>query len=485
MKTTFTFFFFLALSFLNTSDSKAQGCLDAALFFGAGSNSMYAFRGDDNILMDWNGNMFGAPTDIDNSFFGITGWTHIDAAFEPANGTFILISGPEIGFFDKSNNTLLGTILPMTSYYNFLPANFQEGIDAAFAWYGGGNVQHVYFFKGNEWLRIDWDHDTNGVSLGAGPEVGGFAGVLTTYFTDGVDAAIYYDDTQKVYFFSGNQYIRYDAATGVIDPGYPAVFNEPSNWGNYPSTWSCINTINNGDCNIEYHLPDNTCSESSTVKVEVSSAPGSAIGTDVKLSSVSTYIQHTWDADLTISLISPSGQEVVLSSNIGGDGDNYGISCSDPTVFDDNAAMDISSGAPPYAGTFQPLEPLSGFDDGSNPNGTWLLKMCDAEDQDMGTLQYVELSFETIVSVEAVLDDQNEISIYPNPSSGLFIIDWDRNSFENAQVIIQDLTGRAIYQNAFGPSDKMEVDLRATPKGVYLVQIQTATKIISEKITIQ
>jgi hypothetical protein len=43
---------------------------------------------------------------------------------------------------------------------------------------------------------------------------------------------------------------------------------------------------------------------------------------------LSLHLTHTWDADLRLSLISPDGTSVALSSNRGGSGDNYGISCS-------------------------------------------------------------------------------------------------------------------------------------------------------------
>ena len=48
---------------------------------------------------------------------------------------------------------------------------------------------------------------------------------------DRLDTAVYYGNS-KVYFFSGDQYIRYDLALGRSDPGYPKFLSS-----NYVEDW--------------------------------------------------------------------------------------------------------------------------------------------------------------------------------------------------------------------------------------------------------
>ncbi len=100
-------------------------------------------------------------------------------------------------------------------------------------------------------------------------------------------------------------------------------------------------------------------------------------------------LNHTFDADLNISLIGPDGTTVDLSSGNGSSGDNFGSganSCAgQPTVFDDSAAASITAGTAPFAGTFKPEQALSAFN-GKPTAGTWKLRITDTASLDVGTL---------------------------------------------------------------------------------------------------
>ena len=104
------------------------------------------------------------------------------------------------------------------------------------------------------------------------------------------------------------------------------------------------------------------------------------------------YITHTYDSDLLIQLISPDGTTNTLSANNGGYGQDYGASCSPDslrTTFDDDAFQSISTGSPPFVGSFQPQTPLSVFIGKAGPsiNGDWRLRVVDQYAMDVGTLQ--------------------------------------------------------------------------------------------------
>ncbi len=101
---------------------------------------------------------------------------------------------------------------------------------------------------------------------------------------------------------------------------------------------------------------------------------------DIADVNVSLDITHTWDSDVTISLISPAGTAVTLSANNGGSGDDYTA-----TMFDDDAATPIVDGAPPFTGTFSPEQPLSTFN-GESAHGTWTLSVSDGAGGDEGTI---------------------------------------------------------------------------------------------------
>jgi subtilisin-like proprotein convertase family protein len=89
---------------------------------------------------------------------------------------------------------------------------------------------------------------------------------------------------------------------------------------------------------------------------------------------------HTYVSDLKLTLVAPSGRRVTLFNRHGGSGDHL------ITRFNDEAATDIASGTPPYAGSFKPLQPLSAVDR-TSPNGLWRLEVADLAVRDVGTLR--------------------------------------------------------------------------------------------------
>ena len=95
---------------------------------------------------------------------------------------------------------------------------------------------------------------------------------------------------------------------------------------------------------------------------------------------VGVEITHTYDGDLLLSLITPTGTTITLSNRRGGGGDHF-----TGTVFDDDATTAISSGSAPFGGSFLPDSPLSDAD-GINAAGNWTLRVEDLAGSDQGTL---------------------------------------------------------------------------------------------------
>ncbi len=116
-----------------------------------------------------------------------------------------------------------------------------------------------------------------------------------------------------------------------------------------------------------------------------SSIAVTATGT-IQRASARVNITHAWDEDLDISLRSPQNVTRDLSSDNGGDGDNY-----TNTAFADSCATNITAGTPPYTGCFLPEQPLSVFN-GQSATGTWSLIAADDDLAAVGTLVSWELS---------------------------------------------------------------------------------------------
>jgi len=104
---------------------------------------------------------------------------------------------------------------------------------------------------------------------------------------------------------------------------------------------------------------------------------------------------HPYPPDLDVTLTSPSGTTIELTTDNGWSGDDFV-----GTVFDDEAAGPITGGAPPYTGSFQPEDPLSTFD-GEPAAGGWFLTVTDDLSGNDGEL----VAWSIILTVDGSVDD--------------------------------------------------------------------------------
>ena len=114
-----------------------------------------------------------------------------------------------------------------------MPENFYRSMDASL-W--SDTNQKIYFFKRNEYIRVDpyngWRVDPDYPK----PIAGNWPG-FPSDFANGVDASLWSDKNQKIYFFKGDQYIRVDPYNGWnVDPNYPKPI--AGNWPGFPSDFA-------------------------------------------------------------------------------------------------------------------------------------------------------------------------------------------------------------------------------------------------------
>lgn len=239
----------------------------------------------------------------------------------------------------------------------------QDGAPDAIALFSGGAIADVVSYEG---IVVGF---VEGSGIGLEDD-----GSLTSYsisrIPNGVDS-----DMNNVDFIQA-----------IITPGAPNIDSGT------PLT-------NPTDCQLDLPFPDGSCNSDNEFAIPVTGLGGSQLGTDIELKNVDLIIDHTWTSDLDITLIAPNGTSVLLSSDNGGNGDDYGVpadpSCQTVTSFDMTATTSITNGSAPFVGSFLPEGDFADFD-GGNPNGVWILKICDDTFQDTGELEFLELNFEII-----------------------------------------------------------------------------------------
>lgn len=79
---------------------------------------------------------------------------------------------------------------------------------------------------------------------------------------------------------------------------------------------------------------------------------------------------------------------------------------------------------------------------------------------------------------------RSEINIYPNPSSGMFNIELERDSSDDINIEIFDVVGKIVFNKRFNYSEKIKVDATTVPQGLYLLKVKVNSKTISKQIII-
>lgn len=193
---------------------------------------------------------------------------------------------------------------------------------------------------------------------------------------------------------------------GSLTPGQQYRFSVRSVCGSDTSDWATprffATELNNArPCPLDFDLRDTSClSGGQFFKIHVDDAPGLALGNDVALRSIRLMIEHDDRSDLSVWLISPDNTRVQLVAGLNAGDKNIG----DPDTSPCAQYIEISgqTGALPFAaaagqdnmsGYYQPVEPLTTLANGQNPNGAWLLEICDNSAGNTGKLRVAGLVF--------------------------------------------------------------------------------------------
>ena len=195
-------------------------------------------------------------------------------------------------------------------------------------------------------------------------------------------------------------------------------------------------------------------------------------------------VQHTFDADLSFSLISPSGTEIILAGGVGVDGNDF-----TDTYFDDEAsvAIDSSAAVPPFTGVFRPVEKLWLFD-GENSLGEWKLRVTDNGFQDGGFLLgwSVLFKYSTEGNNVNLPGSFSLVKNYPNPFNPRTRIIFNVPRTANVKITIYDAAGREVKtvlngQRTAALEDFVDFDASDFASGVYFYSMQADGEFIESK----
>ncbi len=170
---------------------------------------MYFFRGDEYVRFDIGTDRADqAPQKIAKGWKGV--WPEgVDAAVHwPGKSKVYLFRGDEYVRFNIDTDEADQAPQKIAKGWKGV---WPEGVDATVLWPDKGVKGKMYFFRGDEYIRYDLDKD----KADQAPQkiAKGWKGV----WPEGVDAAIYRPSDRKIYFFRGDEYIRFDIDTDKAD----------------------------------------------------------------------------------------------------------------------------------------------------------------------------------------------------------------------------------------------------------------------------
>lgn len=88
------------------------------------------------------------------------------------------------------------------------------------------------------------------------------------------------------------------------------------------------------------------------------------------------------------------------------------------------------------------------------------------------------------VSIKEFKESPNEMSVYPNPSTGIIYVAFSK-IIKNAKLDVYNITGELVYNKNIYNSSYSLLNLKKFPAGIYLIKVQNGDNIIIKKIAIQ
>ncbi len=85
------------------------------------------------------------------------------------------------------------------------------------------------------------------------------------------------------------------------------------------------------------------------------------------------------------------------------------------------------------------------------------------------------------IAPNGIVDTQTSISVFPNPSNGLFTLELE-NELENLRVGVYDVTGRNVFEYQWRNKAKTQtISLQHLSHGVYYLQVRSGNQFIGVK----
>jgi len=146
------------------------------------------------------------------------------------------------------------------------------------------------------------------------------------------------------------------------------------------------------------------------------------------------------------------------------------------------ATISVSGGTPPYTYLWSP----SGGSDSVAINltgGTYTITVTD-----FNSCTYQDsVTIGNITGIDQLSMSNDQLKIYPNPSTGKFVIEINVGQRENIQIKIVNILGQEVFaeeQTQISGTYHKQIDLKGYAAGVYQLQLITSRKVVIRLINV-
>ncbi|MDD5169394.1 MAG: hemopexin repeat-containing protein [Syntrophales bacterium] len=195
--------------------------VEAAVNWGDGK--AYIFKGDQYLRYSLRSDMDdsllgdkpdpGYPKPINDKTWPGLNWSHIDAVVNWGNGKAYFFKGGEYIRYDVHADRADPGYPKAINEKTWPGMIWTKGIDAVVNW-GNGKA---FFFKDGQYIRYDIKSDSADWGFPKPIDEETWPGLV---WMNGFDDVVIWGNG-KVYFFKGQEYIRFNLYTNAADPGYP------------------------------------------------------------------------------------------------------------------------------------------------------------------------------------------------------------------------------------------------------------------------
>ena len=198
---------------------------------------------------------------------------------------------------------------------------------------------------------------------------------------------------------------------------------------------------------------------------------------------VTNKITHTYLSDVQTDISSPQTPTTFVKLFDMGCGNTNGV--LNLKFSDAAAAINCAGGS--VLQTVSPSGALSTFN-GQNPQGNWTFRVYDNFQGDTGTINNWAIEVCTSTATLSTHDvGFDNFTIYPNPNSGNFNIQFSTISSNGVKVLVHDMRGRQIFENDFLSSAtfNQNIHLNNPQAGVYLLTVTDGERKEVKKIVVE